>query len=318
MTVSADGGGYWFTATDGGIFAFGNAQYMGGLGGLPLKRPVAAMAATPDGGGYWLTDDNGAVSPFGNARYWGSAPQSLNKPIVGLIEATGNGSVTGGPYPSGAFGYDISNFQCNEPLPNDQIIRIVEVEGASFGTVNPCLAAEATWAGGGLNLYVFLTFGTTLPAGTVSTAPAACNGDLACAYGFAVAQDAFQKATSAGIPTGVSWWLDVEGGSLYWSSNTTENAQLVTGALLGLKAEGINNAGIYTSPLSWNPIVGQYQPPVPIWLAWYTGNPQSNCTTGVAYAASHGNFLPTGPVVMTQYTSSLVFSGNNFDGDYAC
>jgi hypothetical protein len=318
MAATADGGGYWFSASDGGIFSFGDAKYDGGLGGLPLKRPVVAMTATADGGGYWLTDDNGAVSPFGDAEYWGSAPQTLNKPIVGMSEAIGNNTATGGSYPSGAFGYDVSNYQCNEPLPNDQIIRAVEVEGESFGAVNKCLAAQATWAGGGLNLYVYLTYGNTLPPNVTTAPPAACNGDTSCAYGFAVAQDAFTKATTADIPTGVTWWLDVEPDPS-WSSNTTENAQMVAGALLGLKAEGLNNAGIYTSPLTWHALMGDnYQPAVPIWLAWYTGSPQTNCANGISYAASHGDYLPSGPIVMTQYGDSYVYQGNDFDQDYAC
>jgi hypothetical protein len=318
MAATADGGGYWFTATDGGIFAFGDAQYDGGLGGVPLKRPIIGMAATSDGAGYWLSDDNGAVSPFGDAEYWGSAPQSLNRPIVGMAEALGNGSVTGGSYPSGAYGYDVSNYQCQDALPDNQIIRVVEVEGSSFGTTNRCLQTEANWAGGGLNLYVYLTYGNTVPSSVTTAPPGACNGDTSCAYGFADAEDAFTKATNAGIPTGVTWWLDVESDPS-WSSSTAENAEMVTGALLGLKAEGINNAGIYTSPLTWHSIMGDdYQPAVPIWLAWYTDSPQTNCTNGIAYAANHGDYLPSGPIVMTQYADNVTYGGTNFDGDYAC
>ena len=32
---------------------------------------------------------------------------------------------------------------------------------ASADTPNPCLAQEAAWAGGGLNLYAYLTYGTS-------------------------------------------------------------------------------------------------------------------------------------------------------------
>ena len=37
-------------ASDGGIFAFGDASFYGSMGGQPLDRPVVGIAATPDGG----------------------------------------------------------------------------------------------------------------------------------------------------------------------------------------------------------------------------------------------------------------------------
>ncbi|MHB8219823.1 MAG: S53 family peptidase, partial [Acidimicrobiales bacterium] len=40
------GMGYWLDAADGGIFAFGNAQFHGSMGGRPLNRPIVGMAAT--------------------------------------------------------------------------------------------------------------------------------------------------------------------------------------------------------------------------------------------------------------------------------
>src|SRR5438094_6966971 len=46
--------GYWFSASDGGMFAFGAAAFQGSLGGLTLNSPIVGMAATPTGDGYWL------------------------------------------------------------------------------------------------------------------------------------------------------------------------------------------------------------------------------------------------------------------------
>ncbi len=43
--------GYWLVASDGGIFAFGDAAFYGSMGGQHLDRPIVGMAATPDGGG---------------------------------------------------------------------------------------------------------------------------------------------------------------------------------------------------------------------------------------------------------------------------
>ena len=48
MAATATGEGYWLVASDGGIFAFGDAAFEGSTGGLPLNRPVVGMADGPD------------------------------------------------------------------------------------------------------------------------------------------------------------------------------------------------------------------------------------------------------------------------------
>jgi hypothetical protein len=44
MAEDAKTGGYWLTATDGGVFAFA-APFEGSTGGIALNRPVVAIAA---------------------------------------------------------------------------------------------------------------------------------------------------------------------------------------------------------------------------------------------------------------------------------
>ena len=60
------------TASDGGIFAFGDAPFEGSMGGTPLNEPVVGMAATPSGHGYWLAAADGGVFAFGDAPFEGS------------------------------------------------------------------------------------------------------------------------------------------------------------------------------------------------------------------------------------------------------
>jgi len=316
MSSTHSGLGYWLVASDGGIFAFGDAPFYGSLGGVPQARPIVTMATTASGTGYWFANSNGAVSPFGNAAYWGSTPQVINQPVVGMAQATGTGAISGGPYPSGSYGYDISNFQCNQFPPAPHTIGIVEVVGRSFGAVNSCLAAEATWAGAGLNLYMYLTNGTAAssgdPACASSVSPTSCN------YGFNAAVDAFAKARAAHITTSVAWWVDVERQGANWSTtNLAANAAVVEGALEGLRAQGLNSVGIYASPGLWSDIVGNFQPLVPYWAAKWNDPPALTCVN----VHTKWSILPTGPVVMVQYEVGPVntpIGPVTYDKDYAC
>ena len=43
MAPTVDGNGYWLVASDGGIFAFGDADFYGSTGGLPLQKPIVGM-----------------------------------------------------------------------------------------------------------------------------------------------------------------------------------------------------------------------------------------------------------------------------------
>jgi hypothetical protein len=311
MAPTADGGGYWFTAADGGVFAYGDARFDGSLGGVPQHYPIVAITTDATSNGYWFTNDNGAVTAFGTAKYWGSAPQVLNKPVVGIARANAMGHVSGSTYPSGAYGYDISTYQCGDFPTDPHTIGIVQVNGASLGAVNPCLKEEASWSAGGLNLYTYLTFGTapTSPDAACNTLPS----PQACNYGFNAALYAFDAAEQATVPTLVGWWLDVETRARSWSTTTAANASLVQGAIDGLHSAGINNVGIYASPANWNGIVGPYQPAVPYWMAdWTTTGPDS-CSQAGSWAAKE--LLPTGPVAIVQFSDHY---NGTFDGDYAC
>ena len=51
MAATRDGGGYWLVASDGGIFAFGDATFYGSMGGKPLNQPDRRHGRHPDGNG---------------------------------------------------------------------------------------------------------------------------------------------------------------------------------------------------------------------------------------------------------------------------
>jgi hypothetical protein len=84
-TVPAQFNSYREVASDGGVFAHGNAGFLGSMGGQHLNKPVVGMASTPDGQGYWLVASDGGVFTYGDAGFYGSAGNiALNKPIVGI------------------------------------------------------------------------------------------------------------------------------------------------------------------------------------------------------------------------------------------
>ncbi len=85
MVPSTDGGGYFMVASDGGVFAFGDARFEGscpGIGGCS----GAAVAVVPDasGQGYWLVTATGNVYTFGNAVDYGS-PGSQGSVVTSAV-----------------------------------------------------------------------------------------------------------------------------------------------------------------------------------------------------------------------------------------
>jgi sugar lactone lactonase YvrE len=135
MVPSSDDGGYFMVASDGGVFAFGDARFAGscpGIGGCS----GAAVAVMPDasGNGYWLVTQTGNVYTFGDASYFG-APGNTGSPVTSAVRTpdgggywilTANGAVHG-------YG-DAGNYG--------------DATGA-FGGLNPATAIFATSDGGG-------------------------------------------------------------------------------------------------------------------------------------------------------------------------
>jgi hypothetical protein len=91
MVPSASGSGYFMVASDGGVFAFGDAQFAGscpGIGGCS----GAAVAVMPDasGNGYWLVTQSGHVYTFGDAPYYG-APGPQAAPVTSAVRTPDGG-----------------------------------------------------------------------------------------------------------------------------------------------------------------------------------------------------------------------------------
>ncbi len=84
--------GYDLSASDGGIFNYGNLPFCGSTGSLTLNRPVVGMADTPNGGGYWEVASDGGIFAFGDAAFHGSmGGRPLVAPIVGMATDAATG-----------------------------------------------------------------------------------------------------------------------------------------------------------------------------------------------------------------------------------
>jgi hypothetical protein len=211
----------------------------------------------------------------------------------------------------------VSIFNCGN-LPPAGGVDIVQVTGASMSATNSCLAQEAAWAGSGLNLYIFLTFGT-------SSSASLCNGNVNVyyCYGYQAGQYAFGQAQAAGVATAVNWWLDVESttgsGLPAWSSTTLQNDQLIQGAHDGLAAAGAGNVGVYASPGSgWPQIAGNWPVDYPYWMATWTTSGPNSCGTVAGWQQKTVG-LPAGGVPMVQWNNDAATVNNqDTDGDYVC
>ena len=92
MVPSSDDGGYFMVASDGGVFAFGDAKFEGscpGIGGC--SGPAVAVVPDATGNGYWLVTATGNVYTFGDASYYG-APGPQSTPVTSAVRtADGKG-----------------------------------------------------------------------------------------------------------------------------------------------------------------------------------------------------------------------------------
>jgi hypothetical protein len=172
MVPSSTGNGYFMVASDGGVFAFGDARFAGscpGIGGCA----GAAVAVMPDhsGNGYWLVTSAGAIYAFGDAPFFG-APSPQSSPVVNAV-ATPDGRGYWILYANGAvlnFG-DASGY------------------GNPVGFVNQFNPATSIFpTTDGLGYWVasargdVFTFGNAPFLGSMSSTP--LNGPIIAAFGF--------------------------------------------------------------------------------------------------------------------------------------
>ena len=84
MAARPQNDGYWMTAADGGIFAFGRAPFLGSGASPPRSSPCVSIGASTTGRGYALLLADGSVLPYGDVPYLGGAVGRIFGSAVGM------------------------------------------------------------------------------------------------------------------------------------------------------------------------------------------------------------------------------------------
>jgi hypothetical protein len=270
MASTPSGNGYWLVASDGGIFTFGNAAFHGSTGNVNLVAPIVGMATDQQTGGYWLAAADGGLFTF-DAPFLGSAgAQAIRAPIIAMLSTE-----HGFPFPPGTTGYDVWAGDCPPPaghgLPGgSKGFAVVQIAGNTDGYMNPCYSTEARWAGSNMAAYVYMTGLPGLrnpqamsgPAGTCSATNAGCQS---WNYGYYWARRWVAISRSVGVYPNL-WLLDVEVDPSWRTLPTVANADVISGAVVGLRSAGAI-PGIYSTPSQWTTIVGNLRfPGIALWI----------------------------------------------------
>ncbi|MHB8189917.1 MAG: glycoside hydrolase family 25 domain-containing protein [Ferrimicrobium sp.] len=331
ITATPDAGGYWLVAADGGVFNFGDAQYLGSMGGKALSAPVIGIQ-DPTFAGYDLSNYNCPTST-----------QSLPLPPQSLVIAEASG------WPNQ---YDFSGIPTSGCFMQE--IRLAGTQtqfylyaGSQQGSLPPYPvgASPSIFSSGPLPGWT----GSAYEPPSTNTNVSACalyanQPGRSCnspgsnfTFGFNNAIFAYDAATvnsqAAGLPNNPNnpWWLDVEFGSS-WGSDSTSNYHAILGSMAALQELGVSQVGIYSTNLQWSSITAGWSPtpseqapnggePLPsgtqLWMAAPGVAPGLVCSGNAGnnndYAAFGG-----GSIAYVQYGTTYQFGSNGTDLNSLC
>jgi N-acetylmuramoyl-L-alanine amidase len=145
MAATPDGGGYWLAASDGGIFAFGDARFEGSAG----QHGVVGIASTPDGGGYWTVSSGqplaGKVVAIDPGHDGGNAgdPAAINAPVFignGYKACDTVGTETADGYTEHAYNFDVATRLQALLQADGATVVLTRINDAGVG---PCIDQRA-------------------------------------------------------------------------------------------------------------------------------------------------------------------------------
>ncbi len=260
-----------------------------------------------------------------------------------VVAGLGVAAAPGWAAPSGG-GWDVSFPQCagtgTVSLPAAPAIGVVGVNDGRPFTTNPCLTAQAAWAGSALHAYMNTDDpgprSRQWPAVTTAkthTGPKRCvairrsRATTACAYdyGWKAARDAYarlslalhrlaaQPANAGRIPAsaaGVRWWLDAESANA-WSGSVAMNTASIAGSLAYLRAAKAVSVGVYANRYDSHTLFAAGSRTFPAGTLSWLATGATTLTGGLEYCGYPG-FTGSG------YTWMVQFWPSSLDADAQC
>jgi len=233
-----------------------------------------------------------------------------------LLITAGSAHANVGPY-SGQ-GYDASSYQCANGVPigldpNFSSFGITRVTGGRPFSLDSCRQALWTQAANNTSapsLYVNVAYSGAYGrqvSGYCSTAlsPEGYGGRYLQAWRIGCAETDFAYSNMlTGTKTPTAWWLDVETGNSWSSSDRVLNQAAIDGASDRLTSRSGVAVGVYSYSSAWNTITsGPSFKPASASGAWVAG--ESGCS---------GSFSSRLPQWLYQHLTTNAGA----DADYAC
>jgi len=222
--------------------------------------------------------------------------------------------------PYSGSGYDYSYPQCGSAAPSGLSFGIAGVNaGYPFTYYNSCLATQYAAAAQTANASLYINTGYDPSYAAVdgrhteqdcATASAQVNAtaaqQAAWAVGCSEAERDVAYAASQGATAPSAWWLDVETGNSWSTTDLSLNRYTLDGLIGRLRSATAVPVGIYSTSTQWNAITGGYRPAVDAtWVA--TGQR----TAKRARTACTAQSFTGAPIWLVQYLAA-------YDHDLAC
>jgi hypothetical protein len=256
--------GYWLAGSDGGVFAFGSAQFYGSTGSRRLQRPVVDITSTADRGGYWLAGSDGGIFAFGNAGFYGSIPglglhpegsglqDSLSSPIVGMVSSADGRGYLMVASDGGVFAFGDARFVGSCPgiggCSGTAVAVVVDASGRGYWVVtqtgNVYTFGDAPYYGAPGPNTVPVTSAVGTPDGRgywilLANGRVFSYGDAVSYVGAIVLTDTLDPASSIFTTSdGDGYWVAAADGAVAGYGNAPDQ-----GSMVGLRLNGSIAAG---------------------------------------------------------------------------
>ncbi len=195
---------------------------------------------------------------------------------IPLLVTAGKTSAQTSPYPSGTTGYDVSYPQCPGTVSPGGAFGIVGVNAGRPFTYNSCLANEygAAPTSPAHSLYINAAYSGAYRRNISSNCSSLSSGiagtsaeQQAWAIGCSEAETSLGYASRRGATTVAMWWLDVETGNSWSTSNRSLNQNAIQGAISRLGQSGLP-VGVYSTASMWTTITGGNFTPTGLAADW--------------------------------------------------